>query len=130
MRILLDTHVFLWFISADARLPITHRIAIQDPANQVFLSVASVWEAVIKNQRGHLPLPAPPSSYLPQLRQTHGLTSLTIDEGAMSALANLPAHHRDPFDRLIVAQAIQHSLILATLDTQLSAYPIQILPVV
>lgn len=129
MRILLDTHVFLWFISADSRLPVAYRVAIQDATNDIFLSVASVWEAVIKHQLGHLPLPAPPSAFLSQHRQLHNISPLAIDDGAMPSLENLPRLHRDPFDRILIAQAIQHSLVMATLDAQISAYPIQVLPV-
>lgn len=65
MKLLLDTQVFLWYITADSRLPAAFRDAIQNPANQVFLSVASVWEAVIKYTLGKLPLPAAPADYLP-----------------------------------------------------------------
>ena len=130
MRILLDTHVFLWYISADPKLPPAFRAAIQDSANEIFLSAASVWEAVIKSQLGKLPLPAPPADYLPQQREAHGITALSIDEGAMSALASLPQIHRDPFDRLLVAQAIQHGLTIATVDTDLIAYGVPVLPMV
>ena len=65
MKLLLDTHVFLWYITADTRLPASFQAAIQDPANEVFLSVVSVWEAVIKYELGKLPLPSPPADYLP-----------------------------------------------------------------
>ncbi len=128
MRILLDTHVFLWYITADARLPATFRAAIQEPANEVFLSVASVWEAVIKHGLGKLPLPNPPADYLPQQRDAHGIASLTVDEGAMPHLAALPALHRDPFDRIIIAQALQHGLTVATVDPDMVAYPVPLLP--
>src|SRR4051812_39666602 len=98
MKLLLDTHVFLGYITADARLPATVRAAIQDPANEVYLSVASVWKAVIKHGQGKLPLPGPPADYLPRQRQAHGIASLPIDEGAMLLLAALPPLHRNPFD--------------------------------
>ena len=127
MRLLIDTHVFLWYISADPKLPATFRGAIQDSANDVYLSVASVWEAVIKNGLGKLPLPAPPADYLPQQRDAHGITSLPVDEGAMPHLAGLPPIHRDPFDRLIVAQAIQHGLTIATVDPEIEVYPVPLL---
>src|SRR3954468_13413938 len=129
MRLLLDTHVFLWYITADAKLPATFRAAITDPANEVFLSVASVWEAVIKYDLGKLPLPAPPAAYLPQQRDAHGIAALPIDEGAMTHLARLPALHRDPFDRMLVAQALQHGLTVATVDPDVAAYPVPRLPV-
>jgi PIN domain nuclease of toxin-antitoxin system len=127
MRLLLDTHVFLWYITADPKLPPIFREASQDEANEVYLSVASIWEAVIKYQLGKLPLPAPPADYLPQRRDAHGIASLTIDEGAMPYLAGLEPLHRDPFDRLLVAQALQHRLTLATVDPDIAAYPVPLL---
>src|SRR5206468_7311776 len=103
MRLLLDTHIFLWYITADPSLPAAFRSAIQDPANEVFLSVASVWEAVIKYGLGKLPLPAPPEDYLPRQRELHRMASLPIEEGCWTHLAKLPLLHRDPFDRILVA---------------------------
>ncbi|HUR53061.1 MAG TPA: type II toxin-antitoxin system VapC family toxin [Gemmataceae bacterium] len=105
MRILLDTHVFLWYIAADGNLPASFKAATQDPANEVFLSVASVWEAVIKHQLGKLPLPAPAAEYLPQQRLAHAIASLPVDEGVLPHLAGLPPLHRDPFDRLLEEQS-------------------------
>ncbi len=99
MRILLDTHVFLWFISGDGRLPSTFRDSIRDPDNDVALSVVSLWEAIIKNQLGKLPLPQPPERYLPYQRQRHGISNLPVDEASVVRLAGLPPLHRDPFDR-------------------------------
>ena len=128
MRLLLDTHVFLWYISADPNLPAMFRTAIQDPANEVYLSAASVWEAVIKHGLGKLPLPGPPADYLPQQRDAHGIAGLPVDEGAMPHLATLPPLHRDPFDRILVAQALQHGLTLATIDPDVAAYPVPLLP--
>src|SRR4051794_34641375 len=128
MRLLLDTHVFLWYITADPRLPAPFLAAIREPANEVYLSAASTWEAVIKYGLGKLPLPAPPAGYLPRQRDAHGIAALPIDEGAMTHLASLPALHRDPFDRLLIAQALQHGLILATVDADVAAYPVSRLP--
>jgi PIN domain nuclease of toxin-antitoxin system len=130
MRLLLDTHTFLWYITADPNLPAPFRTAISDPANQVFLSVASVWEAVIKYNLGKLPLATPPADFLPRQRDAHGISSLPIDEGAMPPLAGLPPLHRDPFDRLLVAQALQHGLTIATVDPAVIAYPVSVLPAV
>lgn len=128
MRLLLDTHVFLWYITADPRLPAAFRAAVQNPANEVYLSAASVWEAVIKYGLGKLPLPAPPAGYLPRQRDAHGIAALPIDEGAMAYLAGLPPFHRDPFDRLLVAQALQHGLTIVTVDAEVAAYPVPVLP--
>lgn len=128
MRLLLDTHVFLWYISADPRLPTAFLAAIQEPSNDVYLSAASIWEAVIKHGLGRLSLPAPPAEYLPRQREVHGIAALPIDEDAMKHLAGLPALRRDPFDRILIAQALQHALTLATVDAEITAYPVARLP--
>jgi PIN domain nuclease of toxin-antitoxin system len=124
MRLLIDTHVFLWYITADSRLPAPFLVAIREPSNEVYLSVASIWEAVIKHGLGKLPLPSPPAQYLPQQRDAHGIATLPIEEGVMPHLAGLPALHRDPFDRLLIAQTHQHGLTIATVDTEVLAYPV------
>ncbi|MGH7201159.1 MAG: type II toxin-antitoxin system VapC family toxin [Planctomycetaceae bacterium] len=127
MRLLLDTHVLLWYISGDQRLPNPFRDAIQDSANEASLSVASVWEAVIKHALGRLPLPGPPEEYLPQQRERHHIASLPIDEAAFVHLAQLPLLHRDPFDRILIAQALQHDLTILTTDDAVRAYPVKLL---
>lgn len=130
MRILLDTHVFLWYISADPQLPAAYRSAIGDPTNEVFLSAASVWEAVIKYALGKLPLPEAPAEYLPRQREAHRIASLPVEEAALVHLAGLPSLHRDPFDRMLIAQALQHAMKLATVDDAVRAYPVPLLPAV
>lgn len=129
MRILLDTHVFLWFISGDGRLPSTFRDSIRDPDNDVALSVVSLWEAIIKNQLGKLPLPQPPERYLPYQRQRHGISNLPVDEASVVRLAGLPPLHRDPFDRLLICQALEHNMAFATVDGDLKHYPLPMLAV-
>ena len=124
MRLLLDTHVFLWYITGDANLSDSHKNAIQDPANEVYLSVASVWEAVIKHQIGKLSLPADPATFIPQQRDAHSIAPLPIAETAMPHLAALPMLHRDPFDRMIVAQALELGLTLVTVDPAVLAYSV------
>lgn len=124
MRLLLETHVFLWYISGDGRLPVAFSTAIQEPANAVYLSAASIWEAVIKFGLGKLPLPSPPADYLPRQRAAHRIESLPIEEDALAHLATLPPLHRDPFDRLIVAQALQYGLTIVTVDSAVRAYPV------
>jgi PIN domain nuclease of toxin-antitoxin system len=122
MSLLLDTHIFLWFISGDTRLPNSIREAIRDPANCVFLSVASLWEAIIKSQLGKLPLPSPAEIYLPAQRERHGIANLAIDEADVIQLAELPPIYRDPFDRLVISQANRHGLTLATVDPAIRAH--------
>lgn len=118
---------FLWYVSADARLPQSFADAIREPTNDVFLSVASIWEAVIKFGIGKLPLPSPPADYLPAQRIAHRIASLPIEEAAMRHLANLPLLHRDPFDRMLVAQALEHALTIVTVDSVVREYPAQFL---
>lgn len=127
MRLLLDTHIFLWFISGDARLPDGWRESIRNPENDVYLSVASLWEAIIKHQLGRLPLPEPPESYLPTQRVRHQIASLSLDEASVSQLTKLPPLHRDPFDRILICQAIEHGLTIVTVDDVLCTYPVLVL---
>jgi PIN domain nuclease of toxin-antitoxin system len=124
MRLLLDTHIFLWYISGDSRLPEAARDAVRDPANEVYLSVVSLWETIIKHQLGKLSLPEPPETYLPRQRERHGILPLVVDEESVAQLAKLPPLHRDPFDRLLVCQALHHGLILVTVDASVQAYPV------
>ncbi len=123
MRLLLDTHIFLWFISRDSQLAIAVRDAIRNPRNEVFLSVVSLWEIIIKHQIGKLPLPQAPDIYVPAQRARHQIASLSIDEASIIQVANLPLLHRDPFDRLLIGQALEHSLTLVTVDPVIQAYP-------
>jgi len=123
MNLLLDTHIFLWFISGDHRLPDALRDSIRDPGNTVYLSVVSIWEAMVKYQLGKLPLPQPPENYLPLQRERHQIASLPLDEASVVQLATLPPLHRDPFDRMLMSQALQHNLIIVTVDPAILAYP-------
>jgi PIN domain nuclease of toxin-antitoxin system len=127
MKLLLDTHIFLWFISGDPRLPVGFRDSVRDPDNRVFLSVVSLWEAIIKFQLGKLPLPESPEVYLPKQRERHLITSLPVDESSVAELAKLPLLHRDPFDRLLICQAIRHGLTILTVDQAIQAYPVSIM---
>jgi PIN domain nuclease of toxin-antitoxin system len=128
VRLLLDTHVFLWYISADPALPVPFWDAIHDSANEVYLSVASVWEVVVKHALGKLALPEAPASYLPRQRDAHHIATLPIEEGTFVHLASLPPLHRDPFDRIMIAQALQHRLTLVTVDDAVRAYSVPVLP--
>lgn len=127
MRLLLDTHVFLWFISGDKRLADTMRDSIRDLNNEVYLSVVSLWEAIVKHQLGRLPLPQPPEIYLPTQRERHQISSLSLDEAGVSQLANLPPIHRDPFDRMLICQAMQHGLTIVTVDDLIGKYSVPVL---
>lgn len=101
--------------------------AIRDPGNEAYLSVVSVWEAIVKHQLGKLPLPQPPETYLPEQRRRHLIVSLDVDEESVTRLAGLPPLHRDPFDRLLICQAMRHGLTIVTVDTAIQAYPVNVL---
>ena len=122
MRLLLDTHIFLWYITGDLRLPASVLPLIRDPANEVYLSVVSVWETMVKYQLGKLPLPQAPVTYVSQQRQRHKIESLPLDEGSVTNLAKLPALHKDPFDRMLICQALQHGLTIVSADDAVRAY--------
>jgi PIN domain nuclease of toxin-antitoxin system len=127
MRLLLDTHVFLWFISGDKQLKQAVKDIIRNPGNEAYLSVVSLWEAIVKNQIGKLPLPSPAETYLPEQRERHLISSLTLDEASISQLAKLPSIHRDPFDRMLICQAIEHNLTIVTADKVFHSYPVAVL---
>jgi PIN domain nuclease of toxin-antitoxin system len=127
MKLLLDTHAFLWYITNDPRLPRYSFDAIRDKSNQAYLSVVSVWEALIKYQIGKLSLPGPASEYIDQRRSAHGIVNLALDAGAVSHLLALPPHHRDPFDRMLICQALHHELTIITRDEQFYRYPVPVL---
>ncbi|MDB9303739.1 MULTISPECIES: type II toxin-antitoxin system VapC family toxin [Cyanophyceae] len=127
MKLLLDTHIFLWFISGDPKLPIHLQNSIRDLNNEVYLSCISVWETTVKYQLGKLPLPESPEIYLPKQRQQHLITSLNLDEQSIAQLVNLPLLHRDPFDRILICQALQHDMTIVSVDSAIRAYSVSIL---
>ena len=107
MKLLLDTHIFLWFISGDKRLPESARDSIRDLNNEVYLSVVSQWEATVKYQLGKLPLPQSPETYVPAMRQQHQITSLSLDEASVSQLARLPLlASMIRFDRMLILPGV------------------------
>jgi PIN domain nuclease of toxin-antitoxin system len=127
MKLLLDTHIFLWFISGDQKLPIHLQHSIRDLNNDVYLSCVSVWEATVKYQLGKLPLPESPEIYLPKQRQQHLISSLNLDEESVAQLLNLPLLHRDPFDRMLICQALQHHLTILSVDSAIRSYSVSVL---
>lgn len=126
MRLLLDTHIFLWYVAGDQRVRDNLRNAIEE-ADAVYLSVVSVWVFTIKYSVGKLQLPEPPHPWLSVQREQHGIESLPIDEASIAHLPKLEPHHRDPFDRILVCQAIEHGLLLVTVDPVMARYPAKIL---
>jgi PIN domain nuclease of toxin-antitoxin system len=127
MNILLDTCTFLWIITGSDDLSTTAREAFAEPANEIYLSAASCWEISVKWSLGRLPLPKSPAQFIPEQREKHLISPLAIAEEATFHLPKLPHHHRDPFDRILICQAIEHSLVLLTPDNLITQYPVRTL---
>ena len=126
MRLLLDTVALIWLVEGNAKLSETAQGLIVDPANEVYLSAASAWEIAIKYSIGRLMLRVPPEEYLPWQRSIHQVESLPITETAALQVHKLPALHNDPFDRIIIAQAIVEGLVVVTPDRQIGRYPVRV----
>lgn len=126
MKLLLDTCTFLWIAGQPNALSEQARSLFKDPEHEVYLSTASTWEIATKYALGRLPLPEPPERLLPRLRQRHGIASLPIDEESTTHISRLPPLHRDPFDRMLVCQAIVHGLTLLTPDPLITQYPARV----
>lgn len=127
MNYLLDTSTFLWFILDSPQLPARTRDIIADAESEIYLSVVSVWEIVVKHQLGKLPLPAnvPPASFIRAERMRHAIETLPLDEQAVAQITNIPNHHRDPFDRMLICQAISQGMVLMTPDPVIQKYPLR-----
>lgn len=124
MKLLLDTHAFLWFIAGSASLSGDARALIEDGTNERWLSVASLWEMAIKTSLGKLTLSAPFDVLIPQQLNLNGVELLDIKMTHASLVATLPFHHRDPFDRLLIAQAIVEQMPIVSVDPAFDAYAV------
>lgn len=127
MNALLDTCTFLWLVRGDPSLSLRARAVIADPANDVFLSAASAWEIGVKFGLGKLSLPVDPILFVPRERSRHRLTSLAVDEIASLIASTLPVHHKDPFDRLLIGQALSRGLTILTPDPMISSYDVPVI---
>ena len=127
MRVLLDTHVFLWFITDDRRLSSRVREIMEDPENDLLLSIASLWEIAIKASLGKLTLARPFGELMPHELAENAIEVLPIRLDHLTTLTSLPFHHRDPFDRLIVAQAVVEEMPVLSADSAFSPYPARLL---
>ncbi len=125
MRLLLDTHVFLWWNMDDPRLTASARAAISDPANDIFLSGASAWEIAVKWQKGRLVLPDPPQIYVPSRMTSNAIFPLPIGIHHATHVTLLPALHADPFDRLLVSQAQLENMFLVSADQEIARYDVR-----
>lgn len=127
MRVLLDTCTFLWLIIDDEALTDRVKALFADPGNTVFLSVVSAWEIAVKYALGRLGLPEDPRLYIPEQREKHGVQSLALDEASSFQVSSLPNIHNDPFDRMLVSQALMNGLTILSPDELIKKYPVRIL---
>ena len=122
MRLLIDTHTFLWWSGTSSSLSIAARDAIANPANDACISIASLWKLAIKNSLRKLPLP----DDLETMVASQGFSVLAIDFVHLRRFGALPLHHRDPFDRMMIAQALTEGIPIATADSKFAQYGVQI----
>lgn len=127
MKVLLDTATFLWAATDSPSLSRSAREAVADPDNEVRLSAVSSWEITIKHALGKLVLPKPPETLIPEIRAAYEIATLPLDEESTLQINRLPSLHRDPFDRMLICQAIVHGLILVTPDEAIRRYPVRTL---
>ena len=125
MRLLLDIHTFLWWINNDPSLSEPARIAIASELNECYLSLASCWELAIKSSIGKLQLTKTVDRFIPEELAANDFQLLSIDFRHVAKVETLPFHHRDPFDRLLVAQALIEKMTVISADTMLSEYGIK-----
>ena len=125
MNILLDTHAFLWFLDDSPRLSATARDLIEAPTSQPFLSVGSLWEMSIKISLGRLAIKQPFAEFISQQLALNNIALLGITLEHTAAVTTLPFHHRDPFDRLLIAQAIREEMPIVSADVAFDAYAVR-----
>jgi PIN domain nuclease of toxin-antitoxin system len=127
MKALLDTHTFLWWITDNPKLSSRVRKIISDGKNELFLSAASGWEIAIKAQLGRIKIPDKPELFISEQMVANAIQGLPIQISHALHVYNLPAYHRDPFDRMLVAQAQLEGLPILTDDPQISQYPVKVI---
>lgn len=127
MKLLLDTHTFLWLVEGHASLSSAAQAALADGGNELYLSVASVWELAIKVGNGKLILNNPLQAFVNHWTATYQITLLPIDAPHAIGVASLPLHHRDPFDRLLIAQALIEGMVLVSADVHFASYSVPLL---
>jgi len=127
VKLLLDTCAFLWFQSDSPHLSPTARAQILAPTNEVYLSVVSVWEIARKYAQGRISLPSHPSTLIPAVRRDSGIASLSLTESDALAAEKLQLFHKDPFDRMLIAQALMGGLVIVTSDRAFDPYPVRVI---
>ncbi len=127
MKLLLDTCAFLWFLEDSPRLSAVARTHILDAGNEVFLSAVSAWEIARKYAQGGIVLPSHPSTLIPAVRRNSGIESLALTEADALAAEKLELFHKDPFDRMLIAQALMGGLAIVTPDKAFERYPVRVI---
>jgi PIN domain nuclease of toxin-antitoxin system len=127
MKILIDTHIFLWAVTEDPRLSKPHRAIYLSKGSDLYLSVASIWEMIVKAGLGKLPLPSPASAWISKQMDMNRILALPILPSHVAELETLPPIHRDPFDRMLAAQARYEKMPLLTADPMMRKYGAKIL---
>ncbi len=125
MKVLIDTHVLLWGLQDEAKL--SRRVRALLPAADVWMSVASLWEIIAKVQVGRLTLPSPVGDYLSGKLRANGVSVLPLTFDHVRRLEEIPLHHRDPFDRILIAQSIDERLPLVSADPQFAKYSVELI---
>ena len=127
MNVLLDTHAFIWWVLDDPQLSSTAKAMIADPTNIIYLSVVSAWEIIIKERTGKLSLPEPPETYILSRLTSNRFMTLAVEMKHVLQIASLPEYHRDPFDRLLIAQSQVENIPLLTVDHLISQYSVNVI---
>lgn len=127
MKLLLDTHTFLWWITDDARLSAHARELMSQADNELFLSAASAWEMAIKARLGRLEVSGDLSEIIPQQLARNAISSLPVLMSHALGVYTLPDHHRDPFDRLLISQAQIENIPILTADAAIGRYPVEVI---
>ena len=122
MRLLLDTHTLIWFFAGDSQLSTNARILIEDEDNNKLVSIASIWEMAIKESKGHLNLSLPLHEYIAQKLSLEDFNLLNINLDHLSQIVTMPFYHKDPFDRLLIAQAIMEGIPILSKDSKFDDY--------
>ncbi|MCB1191541.1 MAG: type II toxin-antitoxin system VapC family toxin [Leptospiraceae bacterium] len=125
MKFLIDTHIFLWYITNDNRLDLGFKNIIIDKTNEIYLSVVSIWEMLIKAKLGKLFIPQPYYKFIVEQLEQHKIDVLAVNKIELVHLESLPEIHKDPFDRIMICQSIEYNHILLTDDNNILKYPIK-----
>jgi PIN domain nuclease of toxin-antitoxin system len=127
MKVLLDTHAFIWWVTDNPQLSPTARDTIADPDNTIFFSVVNAWEIIIKQGSGKLTLPEPAETYIPSRIAANQFMTLPVNLSHILQVASLPDLHRDPFDRLLVAQSQAEKISIISIDQYIAQYPVNVI---